>query len=193
MFAAVHAPTMRTSRPIFRLIALMSGPVVAYGAFVAIPDLRTPDAGARSEHLQTDHAKLRYPVAPPIRVARGFDRPSHDWSPGHRGVDFHLAAGARVLAPADGSVTVAETIVDRGVLVIEHPNGLRSSFEPVTTGLSVGDSVYEGDPVAVVVGSQSGHCATTCLHWGVREGDHYVDPLTLVARPLIVLLPGRRE
>jgi hypothetical protein len=39
-------------------------------------------------------------------------------------------------------------------------------------------------------GAGLSHCAPrTCLHWGVRLGSRYVDPLTLLGRGPPVLLP----
>jgi hypothetical protein len=41
-----------------------------------------------------------------------------------------------------------------------------------------------------VVAAVPGHCApATCLHWGVRRGDVYLDPLQLVGTGPPVLLP----
>jgi murein DD-endopeptidase MepM/ murein hydrolase activator NlpD len=60
----------------------------------------------------------------------------------------------------------------------------------VLATVRAGDVVGAGQLIGVVVADGS-HCApTTCLHWGVRVGDDYVDPLTLLpgAGP-VVLLP----
>ena len=44
--------------------------------------------------------------------------------------------------------------------------------------------------VVGVVGHEPGHCAPrTCLHLGVRRGENYVDPLSLLGRRRVVLLP----
>ncbi|MCL2423789.1 MAG: M23 family metallopeptidase, partial [Micrococcales bacterium] len=57
--------------------------------------------------------------------------------------------------------------------------------------VAVGDQVLPGDPVGVVVDSTASHCSpTTCLHWGVRRGEQYIDPMLLLGGP-IVLLPDR--
>jgi hypothetical protein len=95
-----------------------------------------------------------------------------------------------LVSPAAGTVTFAGPVAGRGVLVITHDDGLRSSFEPVTASVSVGTGVSAGTPVATVdVGG--GHCApASCLHWGVRRAQTYLDPmLTLELAPPIVLLP----
>lgn len=77
------------------------------------------------------------------------------------------------------------------MVVVAHAEGLRSTFEPVRGQVIVGTVVRAGDPVAVLA-ETPGHCApTTCLHWGVRRGDTYLDPLSFMARRPIVLLPLR--
>lgn len=121
--------------------------------------------------------------APPVEVAvvvRSFDPPTSRWTGGHRGVDLRADVATSVLAPASGVVTFAGTVVDRPVLVLTHPDGRRSSLEPVETDLVLGAAVAAGQSVGTMAPGRS-HCApTTCLHWGVRVGATYVDPLTLL-------------
>jgi murein DD-endopeptidase MepM/ murein hydrolase activator NlpD len=59
----------------------------------------------------------------------------------------------------------------------------------VGSRVPVGMAVRRGDRIGVVAATR-GHCAPrTCLHWGLRRGGRYVDPLTLVGRGPPVLLP----
>ena len=81
-------------------------------------------------------------------------------------------------------------VVDRPVITIDHGGGLRSSFEPVRSSLRRGDPVTKGQQLGVL---EPGHCGQLpCVHWGVRRGEEYVDPLAFVMdlRPS-VLLPLR--
>lgn len=95
-----------------------------------------------------------------------------------------------MLAPGPGTVSFAGTVAGRGVVTVTHPDGLRSSLEPVTPSLTVGDAVRGGDVVGVVADTP-GHCApSSCVHWGVRDGETYVDPLLLLRGGPSVLLPG---
>ncbi|HEV6952190.1 MAG TPA: peptidoglycan DD-metalloendopeptidase family protein [Promicromonospora sp.] len=148
------------------------------------------------------HADLGYvaPVAgvdPPLGVERRFDPPEHEWGPGHRGVDLTAAVGALVLAPGAGVVSFSGRVAGRGVVVVTHPDGLRSSLEPVTAAVPAGTAVAAGAVIGAVEGggpapSVASHCAPrSCLHWGVRRGERYLDPLALLHRPPIVLLPDR--
>jgi murein DD-endopeptidase MepM/ murein hydrolase activator NlpD len=94
-----------------------------------------------------------------------------------------------VLAPADGRVSFAGTIAGRGVVVVAHEGGLRSTFEPVQGQAEVGTAVRRGEVVAVLADTL-GHCEpSTCLHWGVLRGETYLDPLSFLTRRPIVLLP----
>ena len=133
----------------------------------------------------------QWPLAPQPDVERGFDPPDQPWLPGHRGVDLRARVGQSVLAPTAGRVTFSGLLAGRGVVVVTHRNGLRSTFEPVASGLPVGRSVTTRQRVAEVA-EVAGHCApTVCLHWGVRRGLAYLDPLSLLGRGPVVLLPLR--
>lgn len=130
----------------------------------------------------------------PPAVARGFDPPHAPWGAGHRGVDLHTATGAQVRSPVSGTVTFAGQVAGRGVVVVTHADGMRSSLEPVAATVPVGTTVTGGEQIATVESSPSGHCRpASCLHWGVRDGERYVDPLSLLRwEPApIVLLPDR--
>lgn len=146
------------------------------------------------------------PVAGDPVVLRGFLPPDKEWLAGHRGVDLEAPPGSAVVAPEAGVVTFAGTVVDRGVVVVLHVGGLRSSLEPVDGSAAVGTRVGRGQVVGTVQGAGdgaggsggtgttgAGHCLpVSCLHWGVRRGDTYVDPLALLGpREPIVLLPLR--
>ena len=135
-------------------------------------------------------ATWRWPLEGAPRVLTTFERPEHRWSPGHRGVDLAADAGQSVLAPAGGTVTFVGRVVDRSVVAVETPEGLRATLEPVAASVAVGDVVAAGDVVGTLEDPVAGrsHCApATCLHWGVRRGSGraavYLDPLlVLLAR-----------
>lgn len=131
----------------------------------------------------------RWPLSPRPAVVRGFTLGAQVWSPGHRGVDLAAGRDAPVLAPADGVVTFVRTVVDRPVLVITHAGGIRTSYEPVTPAVASGTAVARGTVIGRLTAAP-GHCRpATCLHWGARRGTQYVDPLSLLRPPRIVLLP----
>jgi murein DD-endopeptidase MepM/ murein hydrolase activator NlpD len=129
-----------------------------------------------------------WPLSPRPAVARPFDPPAKPWLTGHRGVDLAASSvGSEVLSPAAGTVSFVGVVVDRPVITVDHGNGLRSSFEPVRSHLVRGTPVRRGEVIGVL---ERGHCAEAmCLHWGVRRGDEYLDPLPFVSdrRPSILL------
>ncbi len=137
------------------------------------------------------------PLRPDPTVVRGFEAPPLPWAPGHRGVDLTAGPGQQVLAPAPGRVVFAGTVVDRGVVTIQHAGGVLTSYEPVRALLPTGTSVGRGQPVAELTAAMA-HCVpSVCLHWGARRPQGaalvYVDPLTLLQPlqppPPPVLLP----
>lgn len=130
----------------------------------------------------------QWPLAPRPGVLRAFDPPDKPWMSGHRGVDLGATHdGVPVTAPESGTVSFVGVVVDRPVITIDHGNGLRSSFEPVESSLAVGATVAKGDAIGTLM---PGHCgARPCVHWGVRRGEDYVNPLEFVLdlRPSILL------
>ncbi|WP_211877975.1 M23 family metallopeptidase [Pseudarthrobacter albicanus] len=133
-------------------------------------------------------AAWSWPLDPRPAVLRTFDPPPKPWLSGHRGVDLRAAHdGAPVTSPAAGTVSFVGVVVDRPVITIDHGNGLRSSFEPVQSGLLPGAAVAKGD---ILGSSRPGHCGPIpCIHWGVRRGGEYLNPLAFVMdlRPSVLL------
>lgn len=130
------------------------------------------------------------PVPAPVRVVRPFDQPSSPYGPGHRGVDLATQPGETIRAAADATVQFAGSVAGRGVVVLAHPDGVTTEYEPVRPSVRVGEPVARGQPIAVIDGSH-GRCAPDgCLHWGARRAGEYFDPLSLL-RPLgpVRLLP----
>jgi hypothetical protein len=130
-----------------------------------------------------------WPLSPRPVVVAGFAPPATRWGAGHRGVDLAGNPAQAVRASQPGRVVFAGRIAGRGVVVVDH-GVTRSTYEPVSATVQVGDRVRAG---AVVGRLQlfGSHCFPRwCLHWGLIEGgDHYLDPLTLVGAAPVVLLP----
>jgi murein DD-endopeptidase MepM/ murein hydrolase activator NlpD len=118
-----------------------------------------------------------WPLAGEVRVLRAFAPPAQRWQAGHRGVDLAAAVGDPVLAAAGGTVTFAGRLAGRGVVVVSH-GALRTTYEPVQAAVAVGQRVIAGAALGTV--QRGSHCTgRSCLHWGLREGDRYLDPMTL--------------
>lgn len=135
-----------------------------------------------------DAAAWAWPIAPPRTVLRPFEAPATPYSAGHRGIDLAAIPGTTILAPAAGIVYFAGRVVDRDVITIEHEGGFLASFEPVLSELAAGDTVTAGQVIGTV--DRGGHCANSCLHFGVRLDGEYLSPLMMLGGvPRAVLLP----
>lgn len=135
-----------------------------------------------------DSGPWRVPLDGEVRVVRAFDPPERRWSPGHRGVDLAASAGDPVRAAGAGRVAFAGTVAGTGAVSIVHGH-LRTSYLPVEPRVERGSRVEAGQVIAVVA-AEPPHCGgRACLHWGLRRGGDYLDPLALVGRAQVRLLP----
>ncbi|WP_442802363.1 murein hydrolase activator EnvC family protein [Streptomyces sp. CMB-StM0423] len=121
-------------------------------------------------------------------VERAFEAPRSPYGPGHRGVDLRAAAGQPVRAAAAGRVSFAGRVAGRGVVTVDHPGmgrpPLRTTYEPVVAAVRKGERVGKGQVIGHLQGGGY-HCATACLHWGLRRGPVYLDPLSLLPPRLL--------
>ncbi len=123
-------------------------------------------------------------------VDRGFEPPRSAYGAGHRGVDLRAALGAPVLAAGAGQVSYAGLLAGRGVVTVTHPDGLRTTYEPLTVAVRVGQAVGAGGVLGhLATGHASCRPGTVCLHWGLLRGQTYLDPLSLVVPTRMRLLP----
>jgi len=175
---------------------------------------QAPSSAHVPHTVELTASRLRYrsPTAESRpRVIHPFEKPAQRWSAGHRGVDLAVPEhDRRVYAPAPGKVVFSGTVVNRKVLVIAHPDGRRSTFEPMDEALPVGTTVAAGEVIGTVAGTAGGNserpyrrCPTPCLYWGVRQGGdrgdgsgkdaEYINPMSLLGskEPSILLpVPG---
>jgi len=134
-----------------------------------------------------------WPLAGRPVVVHTFDPPSQPWLSGHRGVDLLAPLGAGIKSPTAGVITFAGVVVDRPVLTVATASGLLLSFEPVASTLKPGDAVVRGSVLGTLASPT--HCdagppgQASCLHWGVRRGDVYLNPLQFILdlRPSVLL------
>ncbi|WP_218040228.1 murein hydrolase activator EnvC [Actinomadura sp. WMMB 499] len=128
----------------------------------------------------------RWPLGPPApQVLRGFSPPASPWGAGHRGVDLTARPGQPVRAAGPGRVSFADRLAGRGIVAITHGR-LRTTYLPVRPSVRVGVRVAAGTVIGRVEPGRS-HCRTTCLHWGLRSGDTYLNPIDLVRRQIRLL------
>src|SRR5687767_3461505 len=87
-------------------------------------------------------------------VSERFDKPASDYGPGHRGVDLAGSTGDTVRAVAAGRVVFVGPVAGTPVVTIEHGRE-RSTYQPVSSQLKVGDAVTAGQPIGTLLGSPS--------------------------------------
>jgi murein DD-endopeptidase MepM/ murein hydrolase activator NlpD len=174
-------PSLLTSSLL--LITVVAAPAPAAGPTGALPAAGLPvPVGA-------PRAGFRWPVDGPPRVVRRFDPPPRPWLPGHRGVDLAAAPGSPVRSSGTGQVLFAGLVAGRPVVSVGHAGGLRTTYEPVRPVLRAGDRVEAGQPLGFLLGGHPGCPTTACLHWGLRQGEVYLDPLALLGLGRVRLLP----
>lgn len=131
-----------------------------------------------------------WPLSPQPTVVRGFEPPSSAYGAGHRGLDLLGRSAQPVDAALAGRVAFAGQLAGRGVVVVDHGT-TRTTYEPVTPGVQVGDLVAAGGQVGVLTTVLS-HCwPQACLHLGwIRNADDaYLDPMGLFGAGEVRLLP----
>jgi murein DD-endopeptidase MepM/ murein hydrolase activator NlpD len=136
----------------------------------------------------TPHSAAPPPWTWPLaehQVVRPWEAPPHRYGPGHRGLD--LAGVGPVTAPDAGVVAFAGSVAGRGIVTIDHGDGLVSTLEPVAPLVTAGEPVVRGQVVAEL--TEGGHAAAGTLHLGARRDGEYVNPLALLRgiRPAVLL------
>ena len=157
-----------------------------------------PSSGPYSTRFALSSARaapvpVRGPFGWPLasaRVVRRFDPPPRPWLAGHRGVDLAGNPGEVVRSAGAGTVVYAGVIAGRGVVSVDHPGGLRTTYEPITAAVTVGAAVLQGAELGTLDAGHPGCAEPACLHWGLRRGDVYLDPLVLLGMGRVRLLPG---
>ena len=165
---------------------LLSNPAVT-----AVAAMAAGTRVARSAEVdgQPAVASQYQPPVVPLVIQHPFHPPAHRYGAGTVGVDLTAASGSVVVAAGAGTVVFVGPVAGRGVVVIAHPDGIRTEYEPMRASVVVGQIVLGGAMIGVISGHHAG-CASACLHWGARRGDAYIDPLSLL-HPLgpVRLLP----
>lgn len=94
-----------------------------------------------------------------------------------------------MLAARPGTISFAGPLAGRGVVVIDHGDGTRTTYEPVSASVVAGEEVSAGDELGRL-SLRGSHCLpATCLHWGWLRGEEYLNPLDLVGPRRVRLLP----
>lgn len=161
--------------------------------------------GAYGWPLGPDRGVTQGAAGPPARagddgsVTRRFRAPPHPYGRGHRGVDLAGSPAETVRAAGAGTVAFAGRVAGHGVVSLDHSDGLRTTYEPVTASVTPGAAVARGAPLGVLEAGHAGCPVVACLHWGLRRASSdgpatgppdYLDPLLLLGLGHVRLLPA---
>jgi murein DD-endopeptidase MepM/ murein hydrolase activator NlpD len=114
------------------------------------------------------------------QVSQPFVAPRSRYGAGHRGVDFAVPTGTPVRAANAGEVTFAGSVAGSLHVVIAHGRGLRTSSSFLATiTVRRGEHVARGQVVGTAGAGTGEHAGV--LHFGLRFGEVYVDPMVLFA------------
>ena len=101
----------------------------------------------------------------------------------HSGVDIAAGAGAIVVAPADGIVTLAPPpgfSLEGNLVIVDHGLGLTSAFLHLSSAsVRAGDRVRQGQPIGRV--GATGRATGPHLHWSLVWNGARLDPQAAVA------------
>ncbi len=94
----------------------------------------------------------------------------------HSGVDIGSSYGAKIIAPADGLVTLVDNMGGYGkTIMIDHGNGISTRYGHLSGfAVTVGQRVQRGDLIGYV--GESGRSTGPHLHYEVRINDTPVNP-----------------
>ena len=160
--------------------------LLAIASLVFIGSVTLVGIGANSASAIDKQAWL-LPISPDakgqIHLLSPYRQPNSDYSAGHRGVDYRVALGEQIIAPADGIIAFAGQVANRQLMTIKHSEGLVSELEPVCALSPVGTRVELGQLIAHVCNDLPGyiwHCPEVCLHFSLRSNGRYLSPLALI-------------
>ena len=94
----------------------------------------------------------------------------------HSGVDIGSSYGARIIAPADGIVTVTETMGGYGkAIMIDHGHAISTRYGHLSGfAVTAGQAIHRGDVIGYV--GESGRSTGPHLHYEVRINNTPVNP-----------------
>ncbi len=127
---------------------------------------------------------LRWTPPVDVSVVDWFRPPASPFAPGNRGLEYATVGGEEVRAVAEGQVTFVGRIGRSRFLVVDHDDGLRSTYAYIQEALVVrGQRVTGGQQIAI---------AGPGFHLTARSGEAYLDPAQLFegARRVPHLIPA---
>lgn len=170
-------------------------------------DLARPAGGPTPEYARLREGELRLigraraQLSPSMGWSQHFLWPAHGRLSGafgaqrvyrggvpaayHSGADIAAGAGALVVAPADGVVTLAPPpgfSLEGNLVILDHGMGLTSAFLHLSSALvRPGQLVQRGDPIGRV--GATGRATGPHLHWSLVWNGARLDPASVASPP----------
>ena len=176
--------------------APMSQPAFAYNSdwesiksnsqFLVVESSPVPDA---TRGMGIYIPKMVYPVGSSAPISSGFgyrDAPCPTCSTYHEGIDFNPGYGSPVYSATDGVITWVGyegslgyhvIIQDAGTWHLYYGHMINGS---APAGLTVGSKVQMGQQIGLV--GNTGLSTGAHLHFGIQDGETFVDPLPLLQK-----------
>ena len=125
-----------------------------------------------------------WPCPSSSRITSSFgdrESPTEGASSNHKGVDIGASSGADILAAASGQVVIATYSYSAGnYIMIDHGGGVSTVYMHCSQLLvSQGEEVSQGQVIGKV--GSTGYSTGPHLHFGIRSGGSYVNPLSYVS------------
>lgn len=132
-------------------------------------------------------AETVWPLRSPAAVLLGYGETYSGRT--HSGVDLRAGGGEKVVAPCSASVAFAGRVPAGAgqtclAVTLALPDGRSMTLMPLATAsVTAGCSVGAGAAIGEIASAGDGSCGESHLHVGLRRGDTYLDPMTLLAAP----------
>lgn len=151
----------------------------------------TSGDGARNGFIRPSKGPASSPFGPARKyIGVGKDGEPCERTSVHQGYDIAIPVGTEIVAPAAGTVTLADPDLyyEGGTVFLDHGDGLVSVFLHMSdVEVAAGDKVAVGDRLGA--SGNTGRTSGPHLHWAVkwrnpasseRSGDFYIDPALLL-------------
>lgn len=141
-------------------------------------------AGKQYKVTNLGDINFKWPCPSSGRITSAFggrSSPTEGASSNHQGVDIGAASGADIVAAASGTVVISTYSYSAGnYIMINHGGGVYTVYMHCSSLLaSEGQQVVQGQTIAKV--GSTGYSTGPHLHFGIRAGGSYVNPLQYVS------------
>jgi hypothetical protein len=156
------------------------GPTPEYAALREREQQRIGAARAQRSSTSGWTQRFIWPARGPLRGVFGSQRDYAGGVPAayHSGTDIGAGAGAPVVAPADGVVTLAPPprfSLEGNLVIVDHGMGLTSAFLHLSrASVRTGDHVRQGQEIGRV--GATGRATGPHLHWSLVWNGARIDP-----------------